>query len=53
MAAIDPVCKMRVDEKTTRIKSEYGETTYYFCNAQCKKTFDSNPQKYVSKGSGN
>jgi hypothetical protein len=28
----DPVCKMDVNEKTAKIKSEYKGTTYYFCN---------------------
>lgn len=52
MTAIDPVCMMRVDEKTARFKSEFGGSTYYFCSPQCKKTFDGNPQRYISKGSG-
>jgi YHS domain-containing protein len=29
--AIDPVCKMVVDEKTAKLKSEYKGKTYYFC----------------------
>ncbi|MDD5014822.1 MAG: YHS domain-containing protein, partial [Atribacterota bacterium] len=27
--AIDPVCQMKVDEKTTKFKSEYKGKTYY------------------------
>ena len=47
--AIDPICKMEVDEKTAKFKSEYKEKTYYFCAPGCKKEFDNNPEKYIRK----
>ena len=47
--AIDPVCKMTVDEKTAPAKSEYKGTTYYFCAMGCKKAFDKDPEKYLGK----
>jgi len=47
--AIDPICKMEVDEKTAKIKSEYKEKTYYFCAPGCKKEFDDDPEKYIEK----
>jgi YHS domain-containing protein len=47
--AIDPICKMEVDEKTSKFKSEYKEKTYYFCAPGCKKEFDNNPEKYTKK----
>jgi len=47
--AIDPVCKMKVDEKTAKFKSEYKGKTYYFCAPGCKKEFDDNQEKYISK----
>lgn len=47
--AKDPVCGMDVDEKTATAKSEYKGQTYYFCSAGCKKSFDKEPEKYVSK----
>jgi YHS domain-containing protein len=43
----DPVCKMNVDEKTAKFKSDYRGTTYYFCSRGCKSNFDKNPAKYV------
>lgn len=46
--AIDPVCKMQVDEKTAPSKSEYKGETYYFCAVGCKKAFDKEPEKYLS-----
>jgi len=47
--AVDPICKMEVDEKTAKFKSEYKEKTYYFCAPGCKKEFDDNPEKYIEK----
>ena len=46
--AIDPICKMVVDEDTAQFKTEYEGTTYYFCAPGCKKAFDENPEKYIS-----
>jgi len=40
---------MMVDEKRTKLKSEYGGQTFYFCNASCKNTFDEDPGKYARK----
>lgn len=45
--AIDPVCKMEVDEKTTTLTSEYMGQTYYFCGPGCKTAFDKDPGKYA------
>ena len=47
--AIDPVCKMQVDENTAPAKSEYKGKTYYFCAVGCKKAFDKEPEKYLSE----
>ena len=47
--AIDPVCKMTVDEKTAQFKSEYKGKTYFFCAPGCKKKFDEHPEEYVEK----
>ena len=45
--AIDPVCKMTVDEKTAKFKTSYQGKTYYFCAPGCKKAFEANPQQYL------
>jgi len=47
--AIDPVCKMQVDEKNAPATSEYNGKTYYFCAVGCKKAFDKDPEKYLSE----
>ena len=46
--AIDPVCKMQVDEKTSTITSTYKGKTYYFCSPYCKQEFDKNPEKFIN-----
>lgn len=45
--ATDPVCQMKVDEKSAAGKSDYQGKTYYFCSPGCKTRFDQNPAKYV------
>ena len=47
--AIDPICKMDVDERSAKWTSEYGGKKYYFCAPGCKKAFDENPEKYIKK----
>lgn len=44
---VDPICKMEVNEKTAKWKSEYKGKTYYFCASTCKQKFDKSPEKYV------
>jgi YHS domain-containing protein len=45
--AVDPVCGMEVDEKTTRHKIEYEGKIYYFCCEHCMKAFQSDPKRYL------
>ncbi len=45
--AIDPICKMDVDEETATLKSDYEGKTYYFCAPGCKKMFEEDPEKYI------
>ncbi|MEM4307766.1 MAG: YHS domain-containing protein [Thermoplasmata archaeon] len=47
MTAIDPVCKMNVEEKKAKYTSIYKGKTYYFCALGCKKAFDREPQRYI------
>ncbi|OGN99727.1 MAG: YHS domain-containing protein [Chloroflexi bacterium RBG_13_51_52] len=47
--AIDPVCKMTVDEKKAAATSDYKGVKYYFCAVGCKKAFDKDPEKYLGK----
>jgi YHS domain-containing protein len=45
--AIDPICKMEVDEKTAKFISVFKGKKYYFCAPGCKKKFDEHPEKYA------
>jgi len=47
MKVIDPVCKMELEGKEAKFKSEYKGETYYFCALSDKKKFDENPEKYI------
>ena len=46
----DPVCGMMVDPQTTKHTSEHMNQTYYFCSANCKTAFDTEPMKYMPQG---
>ena len=46
---LDVVCKMQVNEKTARCKSEHKGKTYYFCAPGCKKEFDEDPEVYLEQ----
>lgn len=47
--AIDPVCKMDVDESNPPGgTSEYNGKTYYFCAPGCKIVFDREPERYLA-----
>jgi YHS domain-containing protein len=45
--AIDPICKMDVDEKGAKWVSEHKGKKYYFCAPGCKKEFEEHPGKYT------
>jgi Cu+-exporting ATPase len=49
LMAIDPVCKMPVDESKAAGTSQYQGQTYYFCAVACKRKFDEKPESYVKK----
>lgn len=40
---------MDVDEKTSKLKSDYKGHTYFFCSPGCKRDFDKEPEKYLGK----
>jgi Cu+-exporting ATPase len=48
MKATDPVCHMEVDPESAAGTSEYKGETYYFCSLGCKRSFDQNPENYLS-----
>ena len=45
--AIDPVCNMEIDEKSSEYASSYQGRTYRFCSKHCKERFEENPERYL------
>ncbi|HEV8197251.1 MAG TPA: YHS domain-containing protein [Gemmatimonadales bacterium] len=48
MEVRDPVCGMKLDDKTAPEQSIYEGTTYYFCSTGCKQAFDLSPEEYLA-----
>ena len=44
-----PVCGMEVDPQDAAAKVDYQGRTYYFCSAECKETFQEDPQRFVGQ----
>ena len=40
---------MMVDERRTKLTSNFEGKNFYFCSAACKATFDKNPRDYAHK----
>jgi YHS domain-containing protein/copper chaperone CopZ len=47
--AIDPVCGMSVDTQTARFSADYEGQTYYFCAPGCKRAFEADPRRYLTR----
>ena len=45
----DPVCGMNVDDQKSAIRSEFQGSTYYFCDEECKRKFEQQPELYAGK----
>ena len=49
--SIDPICSMEVKHaraKANGLTSEHNGETIYFCNPNCKKTFDADPDAHAA-----
>lgn len=44
--AKDHICKMNIDEKTTKYTSEINGNKIYLCSSACKQQFEQNHSKY-------
>ena len=44
--SIDPVCGMKVNNLQAAASLDYEGKSYFFCHANCKKKFETEPQKY-------
>jgi xanthine dehydrogenase accessory factor len=48
LEAVDPVCHMTVTIADARYSTEHEGRRYYFCCAQCQRTFEKEPQRCIS-----
>ena len=48
--AVDPVCGMEVEVAGAMHVSEFAGTAYYFCCAGCRRSFEKEPERYLSTG---
>lgn len=48
----DPVCDNEVNMSGNRFKSVYKDNEYWFDSKECKEQFDSDPEAFVSRPSG-
>jgi YHS domain-containing protein len=46
-AVKDPVCGMDVEAARGKYKTEHTGKTFWFCSENCRKEFESNPNKYT------
>ena len=44
---LDPVCKMEVNPASAEAQSEYEDQSFYFCSMECKRKFDTAPERYI------
>lgn len=49
--AVDPVCGMTVAATAASFPYDYDGTTYYFCRAGCRTTFEKNPASFLEAAS--
>ncbi len=46
--ATDPVCGMIVEIAAARYTARHAGRAYYFCSAGCKRSFEKEPERYVT-----
>jgi Cu+-exporting ATPase len=43
----DPVCGMKVDEKSSEFHTQFAGKKYSFCSENCKQEFEADPDEFV------
>ncbi len=46
----DPVCGMELDDSQAAAQTIYGDERYFFCSEDCRRTFEENPEEFVTTG---
>ena len=47
-SSVDPVCRMRVDQRDAPNRLRHGDAVYWFCSPSCADTFTSDPDGFVA-----
>ena len=45
--AIDPVCKMKIDEQDAAGQTNYNGKEYFFCSKDCEQKFEADPSQFA------
>lgn len=48
--AMDPVCRMMVDEESTEWSYDHKGKVFHFCSRGCRADFQENPEFYLAGG---
>jgi len=49
MKVTDPVCGMSIEPEKAHASESYEGRSYYFCSAQCQRSFKADPGKFAAK----
>ena len=49
MKVDDPVCGMSLESEKANASETYQGRSYYFCSAQCHRSFKADPGKFAAK----
>ena len=49
MKVTDPVCGMSIESEKAHASETHQGRTYYFCSAQCQRSFKADPGKFAAK----
>jgi Cu+-exporting ATPase len=45
----DPVCGKQLESSQAVAETVYNLHSYFFCSAECRETFDANPERYSER----
>ena len=52
MKVTDPVCGMSIESEKAHASETHQGRSYYFCSAQCQRSFKAEPEKFAAKAGG-
>lgn len=52
MKVTDPVCGMSIESETAYASETYQGRSYYFCSAQCRRSFKADAKTFAARAGG-